>query len=200
MNKEAMYDLYLNAYTNTAKSYKQGISNQKEYLYKIIFYSIKAVNSRPKKEYMTLDLAKQYFEFSNIALAAMKNITPKEFLQIFPLNKNYDGDKYECKDYFYSMNYIKEHGIDNPIGDGMNFLWEYYNMEIRHFLVNTMSIMDRIRNLQGYGSAGEEFMADRGIKPMTNYIDISGQEFFLDKKGRTFRSKKRYPNYLRLIR
>jgi len=121
-------------------------------------------------------------------------------LNIFPLDKTYDGDKWETKDYFFSMDLIKEYGIDTPVNDGTSFLWDYMNMETRDFLINTMSITDRIRNLQGYPSAAEKFADDQGIGTFKKYTDNKGRNFFLDSNGKTIKAKKQYPKYLKLIR
>lgn len=198
--KNKMYNLYLNAYANTAKNYKPGTAVQKESLYKLIFYSVKAANSRPKDEYMTLDQAEKHMEFNLVATNAIGLLTPRELLNIFPLAKKYDGEKWETKDYFYSMNYIKEHGLDNPIGDCIDFLWEYTNWETNIFVVNTLSLMDRIQNMRGYPSAFDEFMEDQGIETLTKYTDSKGQDFFLNDEGNVIKPKKLYPRYLRLIR
>jgi len=45
--------------------------------------------------------------------------TIKEFLSIYPLKKEFDGDKSGCKDYFYSKRYV-----DTIISSGLNILDE----------------------------------------------------------------------------
>jgi hypothetical protein len=198
--KAIMYNLYLNAYINNAEKYKQGILSQKQYIYKLIFNTVKAVNSMPKDEYMTMEEAQHYFEFCSTGIDAIGLITPREFLNIFPLDKEYDGNKLECKDYFYSINYIKEYGMDKLINNGMDFLWEYYNRETRLFLVNTLSIISYIRRFQGYSSIAEQWAEDNNIKTMRKYTDNIGKEFLLDNNGKTTKIKKTHPKYLKLIK
>ena len=42
-------------------------------------------------------------EFINQMVA---KITPRQFMEIFPIAKDYDGEKYGCKDYFYTKDYM----------------------------------------------------------------------------------------------
>ena len=41
-----MHDLYLKALINTMEEYRQG-ADERESIYKLVFYGIKAINSRP---------------------------------------------------------------------------------------------------------------------------------------------------------
>lgn len=76
--------------------------------------------------------------FITLVNRLMKKISYKEFVQLFPITKDYDGDKWGWKDYFYTMNYIKEHGEDNLIENPFEFLMEYENIYTNRFTVKWM--------------------------------------------------------------
>jgi hypothetical protein len=71
-------------------------------------------------------------------------LTPREFMNIFPVSKTYDGKKYEIKDYFYTMEMINKHGIDNEIGvdNVLEFLFDYVNPTIDLYAVTIMGAID----------------------------------------------------------
>ena len=72
----------------------------------------------------------------------MGTLKPKEFMELYPIPKEYDGHKYEIKDYFYTRDYIKGLEQENPIGtEVFNLLWEYQNRDLIHFNVNFMEYM-----------------------------------------------------------
>lgn len=83
-------------------------------------------------------------------------LTPRELMQMFPIRKDYDGEKYQSKDYFYVMNMIEEHGIDNPINETFEFLWDYTNPTTTNFLVNCMTAMEALNVEMGGTTVLEE--------------------------------------------
>lgn len=87
-------------------------------------------------------------------------LTPRELMQMFPIRKDYDGEKYQSKDYFYVMNMIEEHGIDNPINETFEFLWDYTNPTTTNFLVNCMTAMEALHVENG----GKHFFEEMGIE------------------------------------
>lgn len=81
---------------------------------------------------------------------AMMLLTPRQFMNIFPITKTYDGAKYEIKDYFYVMDMINKKGIDTPIGDRIiDFLWDYLNRDTNMFLVKLTGLTSDIAQANG---------------------------------------------------
>lgn len=76
---------------------------------------------------------------------ALSQLTPNEIQTIFPITKEYDGERYERKDYFYTKKYIAGNFIENqPIGSMLNdFLWEYHNLHLRIFTVGALMALKR---------------------------------------------------------
>lgn len=193
-----MHSKYLQAFINTMEKYKQGASVE-DTVKKLVYYGVNIVNTRPKDDAPTRKRIDGDFQFDEIVLGAICFITPRELLNIFPLEKRYDGEKWEAKDYFTSMEAIEKHGMDKPIGDAMTFLWDYMNRDLRKFTINILSTIDHKRNLQGQPSMMVEFMAEHGIKPLSKYTDDKGREFLVDSEGKALRVKKKFPRYLRPV-
>lgn len=174
------------------KDYKNG-ADEKDSIKKLVFYGVKAINTKPKDEYLSLETIQSNIDFNNVILGAIGTLTPKELMNIFPLDKYYKGAKYQNKDYFYSMNYIKDHGINETIKDPMSFLWEYTNINISLLVINVLGAIDDLREAQGNQSMIGEFMEAQGVKPLSKYTDQQGRDFFINSKGQVMRARKKYP-------
>ncbi len=194
-----MHLIYLQALINSMENYKNG-ADEKDSIKKLVFYGVKTINTKPKDEYLNLETIQSNIDFNNVILGAIGTLTPKELMNIFPLDKYYKGAKYENKDYFYSMNYIKNHGINETIKDPISFLWEYTNINTSIFLMNILGEIDNLRISQGNQSMASEFMEAQGVKPLRKYTDQRGKDFFINDKGQTMRIKKKYPRYLKLVK
>lgn len=82
-----------------------------------------------------------------LVMEAIGYLTPNELMQIFPVRKSFDGDRFETKDYFFTMQRIEKHGINNPISNNekrsvMDFLWDYDNDKLSIVLVEYMNIIE----------------------------------------------------------
>lgn len=64
----------------------------------------------------------------------ISEMTPEEFMRLFPISKVYDGDKCGCKDYFSTIRKINELGLHKKIENVTDFLWDYVNDDIVDFL------------------------------------------------------------------
>lgn len=199
------YRLYLNAYCRTAKEYADNPTlDTHSVIKKLIFYGIKMVNTMPKRPTITPETAQSDFQLAEAIQAMIGTLTPGEFVTMFPITKDYDGHRYQCKDYFYTRDYINSLAQDKPISDSVpvtKLLWEYTNCEISIFLVNVLGFIDNLRRLEGQPSMMEAFCAEKGIKTYTMHTDPKGRQYMLDREtGKTFRVKKKLPRYLRPVR
>jgi len=91
-------------------------------------------------------------------LTMVEGFTPRQIMNIFPIDKIYDKTG-EVKDYFTTMAMIKQHGIDTPINEPSEFLYDYVNKDIRIFLVDLMSAMSDLNREHGEPGLMEEFLA-----------------------------------------
>lgn len=88
-------------------------------------YAIARKDDKPK----SLKELNAKFQAIEALKLAMSIVTPRMFINIFPITKVYDGAKYQMKDYFSVIDAIKKMGLDTPIGERLDdFLWDYLTM------------------------------------------------------------------------
>ncbi len=201
--------LYKKGFINAIGGYHEtsNINLQREYIKKSAFYGIKSVVSQRRQ---TLNFKEDYeeqFNFIQLVNSIIGLLTPNEFMNIFPIEKDYDGHKWGSKDYFYTKEYISNLNKDEPIGSEesvMDFLWEYHNWETMEFTVATMMCISGLRKFEGLPSLAEEWAEKQGIKTYSLYTDDRGNQFLLDSKtGRTAKvtePKPRRPKHFKVIK
>lgn len=188
----ASFAIYKKAYTSTLKAYQIG-QDTLPIIKKAIFYGVKMINTM-KDEILDEDLIYN-FKLINSIIDMMSTITPKEFINIFPIKKDYKGYKFDTKDYFYTIDYLKILELDTPIGDKiLDFLWEYVNDDIHEFVVKMLLTMSHLRQMEGKPSIMEEFASMMGIKTYKVYTDDKGRKFLYDSEtGKTMPIKEQKP-------
>lgn len=92
-------------------------------------------------------------------------ITPRQFMTIFPIDKEYDGEKYGIRDYFTTIeDAVKPNGIDKPIKEPFKFLMNYWNHDVLLFVVNMTTAMSDIHKEKTGKSLFTQFLEDNGLK------------------------------------
>ncbi len=107
--------MYLNALSRTLEGLKTYDDCDKDTVKKIVFYGVKSIITKSKPT--TYDEAMHDFQLISVVKGLVGKLTPREFMTIFPINKKFDGDKYQMKDYFSTMESIEEIGMDTVIGE-----------------------------------------------------------------------------------
>lgn len=138
--------------------------------------------------------------FKTVGMIA--TLTPGQLMQVFPVDKDYDGEKWQTKDYFYTMERIEKIGLDNVIGEDRvdGFITEYHNNDVMHLSLNTISVIDRIRAFDGLPSMMEQFMADQGVCGHTYYEE---EGIMIDHNGKVLKvqkPKRRVPKYIKVLK
>lgn len=151
---------------------------------RMLFYGIRYANLWGKPE--SSDELVGKVTLFDLLFVLIEKLTPRQFAEIFPIQKKYNGEKWGTKDYFSTVQAIEEHGWDTLISDPFDFFWDYVNIETRIFAVNYMSLMDDIRMLQGKRSMIEEWAIENGITTYRKHVDASGREFMVGSNGRSF--------------
>lgn len=175
------------------------LPNYKDYIKAAVFYGINYVNSINMDA--TPNEPEIVFQTAHNIQRLIGRLTPREFMTIFPIRKTYDGERFKCKDYFYTMKTINEFGLDTLIGNKADeFLWDYWNTKTSIFIVQMLSAMDKIRRQQGKQSMIQEFFGDK-ITTYRKVSDTKGREFMIDTTtGERHKVVKRIPRYLRLVK
>ncbi|GGL58066.1 hypothetical protein [Sporolactobacillus putidus] len=169
---------------------------------KMILLFVKFINSRPERKVFTPEESRDDFDTVEMVKQNMAMLTPAEFMNLFPLKKQYDGARYEMKDYFTAREYIDKLDQDKPIGEGIDsFLWEYWNNDITMFNVRCMAALSDLMRAETGQSLGEAFAEKFGIKTYEMHTDAAGKQFIQDSEtGATARVRKPWPRYLRPVK
>ena len=140
------------------------------------------------------------FKFASILKQTMSGLTPREFMNLFPVTKIYDGEKFGMKDYYSTMEYVNTLDQDKPIGDNITVLiMEYLNKDIIRFAVNFMTLSNKIRRSEGYLDVFEEFMASEGHDTPNTFEDGKGNVMYV-RQGKPEIIKGSKPSYLNLVK
>ncbi|MBW2709187.1 MAG: hypothetical protein JRD04_07900 [Deltaproteobacteria bacterium] len=142
------------------------------------------------------------FDLMALTNTLIGTLTPKEFMTVFPIDKRYDGAKYEMKDYFTTMDELRKIGMDTPIGGrALRLCYDYQNYAISEFVVNQMMIVDSLRASQGEGTMIEQLMAENDIPVKSLMTAPSGKQFIYDPVEHTsYPVKKTRPRWARKAR
>lgn len=92
-------------------------------------------------------------------------LTLRNFVTTFPVEKYYKGAKWECKDYFYTMDVLSKMDWDKQIGrdELSELLWDYYNADLRHAYVEFTTAMSAIYRAKTGKGLAEKFCEDHRI-------------------------------------
>lgn len=96
-------------------------------------------------------------------------LTLRNFVTAFPIEKYYKGDKWEGKDYFYTMDVLSKMDWDKPIGrdELSELLWDYENEKLRHAYIEFTTAMSAMYKAQTGKGIMEKFFEDRGVPTYT---------------------------------
>lgn len=96
-------------------------------------------------------------------------LTLRNFVTTFPVDKYYKGAKWEEKDYFSTMEALKDMDWNEQIGrdELSELLWDYYNEDLRHAYIEFTTAMSAMYKAQTGKSIAEKFLEDRGVPSYT---------------------------------
>lgn len=117
----------------------------------------------------TLEEEQVSFTLIDSVFTILGCLTLRNFVTTFPIEKYYKGDKWQEKDYFYTMDVLKKKDLDKPIGrdELSELLWDYYNEDLRHAYVEYTNAMSAMYKAQTGKGIMEKFLEDRGVPVYT---------------------------------
>jgi hypothetical protein len=151
----------------------------------MIFYGVRWANCTLQTPEDRESILRQNFIF-NAVVDYIGMLTPDELTSTFPVSKRYDGDRWQTKDYFSTMEALREIGMNTVIGADrvLELLWDYENHDLREFVVHCLSLMSAARRLQGRLGIAEEFCVMNGIAMYTRCEDPeTGDVEYVDRKA-----------------
>src|SRR5699024_595090 len=152
---------------------------------RVIFWGVKTLGFDSDTLYESSN-ANEKLTLYQFLSELIDRITPRQLMTVFPIEKEYDGRKYEMKDYFYSIEKCKEHGLDVPIGNSFDFLWDYHNRDTGGFIVKYMSTLSDVTKYATGQGLMETYLAEIGVTTYTEKI-IDGKSVLVENL--TFNSK-----------
>lgn len=147
------------------------------------------------------------FGMQELAKNMLFELSPREFIQDFPIDKNYDGKRYQCADFFSSWEQLSVFDLDTPFhaqtGDIVDLLWGYQNKWVLLYLTSVFSMVSKLREFNGESDLLTGFCEDNGIEPPDTirvYKDASGKSYAIDKNGKSMPLHKAKPRYLKVLK
>lgn len=131
---------------------------------------VRRENERIDADYKpTLEEHQALFSLMDSVLMIMGHIKLKNLIITFPITKEFDGEKWGEKDYFYTMQVLSEMELDKPIGrEGITeLLWDYQNEDLRHAYIEYMCTASALYRSKTGVSMAEKFCDDMGIGTYT---------------------------------
>lgn len=139
------------------------------------------------------------FRMYNAVLQMMACYSPEWIAREFPADKEYDGARYEMKDYYSSMDALREaKPFECDSRNVQEFISNWLNQDLMMFYIAGIQLVDELRACQGQISLMEEFMELHGVQPYHIETDAAGNEIVFDGQG-NFAGKVEYqrPSYIR---
>lgn len=166
---------YIRMYEERAERYANG---ETDVLPSMVFAGLRCFN---RLDFKKIGWEKAH-RVERLTSGMLAKLTPRQLLNTFPPTKAFDGEKYQSKDYFSTMEAVRAFSLDEPIGDDRLFdlLWDYVNPTISVYMVKRMSVMDLFLESQGKPSALEMFFAEQGIIPRYLQAGPDGKEYLYD--------------------
>lgn len=133
----------------------RGIGNlQGDDLARYIFLAVKAygkenfAESHRDKDLRSCLMIDRRYQDLKQAMEAIGRLTPTELLRMYPVEKKFNGARWDEKDYFYTMGKLRFRPADQPIGDAQDvacLLWDYENGDLEFLLLQWMSVLGDLR-------------------------------------------------------
>jgi hypothetical protein len=174
--------------------------DNRDLLRQVIFYGVRFANSLKTRE-ESLD---KLFWLIDYLFICIGNLTPSELITIFPVDKYYDGDRWQEKDYFFTLEELRKIGMDNRIGheNVAGLLMDYGNKELRKVLIAHMMAASEMRRRQTGKGITEELVEMMGIDTYHMATDPKTKRQYLQnsRTGAISPVKRAKPSYLKLLR
>ena len=137
--------------------------------YAVKYFSLERINRRHSTEPRTVEQVNADFSLLECVKMLMGQLTPGDLMSMFPIEKEYDGEELGCKDYFFTVEKLKDFDLDKPLGEeGLeDFLWCYWNDDLFAFDMVSMSIISNMYKAQTGEGIMERWLKDQGIGTYT---------------------------------
>lgn len=154
--EEPMYMVYERAISRFLAKHTEPEDFNRDDIKKLIYLEVKYIGAieRAKNRDTKLNFYKstpmERFKFLDAIVSLIGLLKPIELMQLFPIEKYYDGAAIQTKDYYYTMDVINKLDPDKPIGNEvLSLLWDYQNWDITTFLVEFLQTINIVGMYHG---------------------------------------------------
>jgi hypothetical protein len=168
---------------------------------KMVYYGIMYFYKFDKKSIETVQQLDDCLTYIALINKKMKELTFNEVINIFPIRKDFDGERFECKDYYSTIEYLNKFDLNEPIGEEVNdFFWNYYNSILMAYSAKELILFDMYRMLEGKESFMTEWARKMGVD--TYSINEEAGYIYNNTTGKTkpYKKPKKKNKYIRIIK
>ena len=155
MKNKSIFTKKLIAKQTIAATNDYQVNPNHENLKKMVYWNIRFLPCFKKDDDVIIE--KKFLLISYVK-DDLKKLTYREFINLFPIAKEYDGAKWGMKDYYSTMEYLNDKSLDDYIEDPLELILEYYNWNIIEFGVEFMSVTSDMHKIQTGIGITEAFM------------------------------------------
>jgi hypothetical protein len=148
------YDAYFNAFGCIAAEYAQAFVNNpsssvtRKKMKQLTFYGVKVILAESKQKVIDMINASLHLVMVDYISDVMSELSLKEFLAIFPIDKPNHGKQRQTEHNLLAMERLHEIGMDNPLGKNMpSLLKEYPNNDIHQFFIEIGNAHNEMQKL-----------------------------------------------------
>lgn len=137
--------------------------------------------------------------FSGAVNELLQDMPVDEFIRWFPPKKVYDGEKNGCKDYYSTMETVREYPtITKPD----EFLMEYYSPLVHYFMFRVVLAIDGYFKAQGKETPTEQFCRENNIRTYHETILPNGKILLTGSDGskQVVSKRKARADYLKVVK
>lgn len=153
-----------NRYSDAADraAYNFDLNPSRDNLKKFCFLATKCIVTYVEPKKIDTDLALCLLDRYFLADKYLSSLTPREFMQLFPITKIYDGKKCDLIDYFEVKSYIDTLELDIPINLQIDSTWDlivnYLNDDINKLFFTIIKLLSYIEMHNGKETTLEKIL------------------------------------------
>ncbi|WKY46535.1 hypothetical protein Q5O24_09065 [Eubacteriaceae bacterium ES3] len=188
--------IYLNGIDRTTRNEDHSLDNIRKMIFNTVkFFTVVNIENHNREQLENL------FEITRGLNEVMTVITPADLMTIFPIDKNYKGNRDQVKDYYSSMEAVNAHGLHERFktaDEVRKFLWDYCNTDIMEYQITVMCIISAFNKFE-FG----ESLIERWIRETD--VDLPVYQQFTDQNGKPYMIRttpfvKEFPKHIRLLK
>lgn len=188
--------LHLRAAQRAVENYRQ--TDNRSDILKAVNHGVRAATGCERRKHDPLHL----LNLCEGVMSFISLITPRELMQLFPIEKIYDGERWGTKDYFSTIEALVQYNLNELIREeAYTFIGDYMNYMLFRFHTNHIcAANDLQRHKTGKGFM-EMFCEDNGIKTYTMHTDTAtGKRYLYDsEENKSFKISRPIPRGFKII-